>query len=257
MDDVIGLVAPSPSGAERPAEDVVADVEQLVEVLLGALPVLEPAQHLDQPVRALPAGGALAARLVLVELGPAQHRADDAGRVVEDLQRPGAEHRTGRADGLEVERDVEVLGGEQRGRRAARRPELQLVPAPDAAGHVEQLAQRDAERGLVLARPVRRARTARRARSRCDRSVPMLLNQSAPSVTIDGTLAIDSTLFTTVGPGVQAGDGRERRLEPGLAAAALEGVEQRGLLAADVGARRRRGRRCRGRSRSRGCSSPR
>ena len=36
--------------------------------------------------------------------------------------------------------------------------------------------------------------------------------------------------------GVQAGDGGERRAQPRLAATALERVEQRGLLAADVGA---------------------
>jgi hypothetical protein len=46
---------------------------------------------------------------VLVELGPAQDGAHDAGGLVEDLQRAGAEHRTRRADGLEVERGVEVL----------------------------------------------------------------------------------------------------------------------------------------------------
>ena len=36
-------------------------------------------------------------------------------------------------------------------RRAAGRPELQLVALADAAGEVDQLAQRDAERGFVLA----------------------------------------------------------------------------------------------------------
>ena len=39
------------------------------------------------------------------------------------------------------------------------------------------------------------------------------------------------------GAGVQPGHRRERRLQPGLAAVALQRVEQRGLLAADVGAR--------------------
>ena len=109
-------------------------------------------------------------------------------------------------------------------------------PARIAAGELEQLAQRDAERGLVLARGGRRGRTASTCRSPVDFSVPIERNQSAPSSTIDGTLAIDSTLLTTVGAGVQAGHRRERRLEPGLAAAALERVEQRRLLAADVGA---------------------
>ncbi len=47
-----------------------------------------------------------------------------------------------------------------------------------------------------------------------DFSVPMLLNQSAPPRTIDGTLAIDSTLFTTVGqaysPATAGNGGRSR-----------------------------------------------
>jgi hypothetical protein len=38
------------------------------------------------------------------------------------------------------------------------------------------------------------------------------------------------------GAAVQARNGRERRLQPGLAALALEALEQRGLLAADIGA---------------------
>ena len=44
------------------------------------------------------------------------------------------------------------------------------------------------------------------------------------------------TLLTTVGRRVQAVRGRERRAQPGLAAEALQRVEQRRLLAADVGA---------------------
>ena len=39
------------------------------------------------------------------------------------------------------------------------------------------------------------------------------------------------------GAGVQPGHRRERRLQPGLAAEALQRVQQRGLLAADIGAR--------------------
>src|SRR5262249_51973992 len=95
--------------AERPAEDVVADVEQFLQVFLAALAVLEPLEDADHPERPFPAGRALAARLVLVELGPPQRGPDHAGGLVEDLQRPGAEQRPGRGHRLEVERDVEVL----------------------------------------------------------------------------------------------------------------------------------------------------
>src|SRR5215510_8511900 len=81
--------------AERPADDVVADVEQLVHVLLGALAVLEPLDYPHHPVGALPARRALPAGLVLVELRPAERGAHRAGAVIEDLQRPGAEQRPG------------------------------------------------------------------------------------------------------------------------------------------------------------------
>src|SRR6185437_3824744 len=138
--------------AERPPEDVVADVQQLLQVFLAALAVFQPVQHPDHPERPLPAGRALAARLVLVELGPPQGGPDHAGGLVEDLQGPGAEQRPGRGHRFEVERDVEVLVGEDRGGRPARRPELQPVPGPNPARQIQQFAQRDAQRRLVLAR---------------------------------------------------------------------------------------------------------
>src|SRR5215470_16872829 len=121
---------------ERAAQDVVADVEQLVQVLVGSLAPLQPVQDPHHPVGALPAQGTLAARLVLVELGPPERGADHAGCLVENLQRPGAEHRPRLADSLEVQRDVKVLVGEDRRGRPAGGPEFQAVPGPDAAGQV-------------------------------------------------------------------------------------------------------------------------
>src|SRR5271165_1318676 len=123
--------------AERAADDVVADVEQLVQVFAGAVAVLEPLDHPDHPVGALPARRALAARLVLVELRPAERGAQRARGLVEDLQRPGAEQRPGGGHRLEVQRHVQVLVGQDRRGRSARGPELQPVPGPDAVGQVE------------------------------------------------------------------------------------------------------------------------
>src|SRR5256714_4384920 len=78
--------------AERPAEQVVAGVQQGVEVLVGALAGQDPVQHLGHPVVALPAGSALAARLVVVELDPPVRGVDRAVLVREDLHRRGTEH---------------------------------------------------------------------------------------------------------------------------------------------------------------------
>src|SRR6201987_778537 len=138
--------------AERAADDVHAHVEDRFQVLAGALALLDPLARPHQPPGALPAWRALAAGLVLVEPGPPQRCPHDAGGLVEDLQRAGAEHRPGRRHRLEVQRHVQVRIGQQRRRRPARGPELQPVAAAGPAGQVEQLAQRDAERRLVLAR---------------------------------------------------------------------------------------------------------
>src|SRR5262249_17601048 len=129
--------------AERAAGDVVADIQELLDVLLGALAVFQPVQDADQPERALPARRAFPARLVLAELGRAEHRADDTGGVVEDLHRPGAELRPGGRDRLEVQRHIQVLVGEYPRRRAACGPELEPAAAPHPAGQLKQLAQRD------------------------------------------------------------------------------------------------------------------
>ena len=69
-----------------------------------------------------------------------------------------------------------------------------------------------------------------------DFSVPIAANQSAPSATIDGTLAIDSTLLITVGQAYSPATAGNGGLQPGQAAETLQRVEQRRLLAADVGA---------------------
>ena len=69
-----------------------------------------------------------------------------------------------------------------------------------------------------------------------DVSVPISAYLPPPMRRTIGTFISVSTLLISVGPAVQALDGRERRLQARVAALALERVEQRGLLAADVGA---------------------
>src|SRR3984885_1343103 len=138
--------------AERLPQDRVGDIPQLVEILQGALAGFQPFVDLVQPEGAFPARRALPARLVLVELSPAPHRTYHTGGLVEDLQRLGAQHRARRAHALVVQRHVEVLVGEQRRRGSARRPELELMPGAHPTRVSEQLAQRDSQRGLILAR---------------------------------------------------------------------------------------------------------
>ena len=66
--------------------------------------------------------------------------------------------------------------------------------------------------------------------------MPISANAGPPSSTIGSTLTSVSTLLTTVGCPNRPALDRERRLVARLAAVALDRAEDRGLLAADVGA---------------------
>jgi len=130
-----------------------------------------------------------------------------------------------------------VLGGEQRRRAAAGGPELQgLIGVAHAAGHVDQLAQRDAEGRLVLAGGLDVPGQAE------DPEAGGLLG-AHPGEPVDaleddaGHRGDGLDVVDRGRAGVQARSTRERRLAAGLAAPALEAVQEGGLLAADVGAR--------------------
>ena len=147
----------------------------------------------------------------------------------------GAERRAGRARALEGQRHVELVGRDERAGRAAEQDRPQRSPVGTPPASVEQLAQRDAERHLVHARAARRcrdrqnsSRAGRVARCRSART------PAPPSRTMPGTLTSVSTLLTTVGLPNRPDLDRERRLVARLAAVALDRVEERRLLAADV-----------------------
>ena len=67
-----------------------------------------------------------------------------------------------------------------------------------------------------------------------DLPMPSLANHSPPLAMMSGTFISVSTLLTMVASWNRPLHRRERRLEPRPAALALERVEQRRLLAADV-----------------------
>src|SRR5690625_523243 len=139
-------------GTERAPQNVVTHIKQRVEVFFSAAARFDAPQHEAHPVGSLAAGGALTAGFVGVEIGPARYCEDHARGLIKKLQRARTEHRTGRGDGFEVERHIEVLSGQQRCRGTTGRPELQFVAVAHTPAHIEQLAQRDTQRGLVLAR---------------------------------------------------------------------------------------------------------
>src|SRR5581483_6346530 len=83
-------------------------VEQVDLVLLGLSP-LHPPQHAPHPAAAFAARRALAAALVLVEVGDAADGSDDVGRLVHDDDGRRAHARLELGKGVEVE--SEVLAG--------------------------------------------------------------------------------------------------------------------------------------------------
>ena len=100
----------------QPGGDVVAGVEEQVEVLLAAVTGLDALHDPLEPARPLAARRALAARLPEEELGDAPGRPHRTGVVVHDHDRARAEHGAGRGHLVLAEREVDLVGTEPRGR---------------------------------------------------------------------------------------------------------------------------------------------
>src|SRR5680860_1263042 len=75
------------------ALDLVADLEQHIDLALLRLPFGHALQNAPHPARALAAGRALAATLMLVEIRQTRDGANDVGRLVHDDHRRRAESR--------------------------------------------------------------------------------------------------------------------------------------------------------------------
>ena len=121
-------------GQVEPGGDVVAHVEQQVEVLFAALARLDALHDLLQPARALAARRALPARLPGEELGDAPGR--PAPRQVwssmtttepEPSMEPASRHL------VLPQGEVDLVGTEPRGGHAAGDERLQLTAVADAA----------------------------------------------------------------------------------------------------------------------------
>ena len=209
----------------------------------------QPVQRLLLADGADPARHALPARLVPEEGGDAQQERHQVDGVVEDHHHARAERRARGPRALERERQVELVGPDERAGRAAEQHGPQRAAVGHAAGQRQQLGQRGAERHLVHAGPLARGRTRRTAWARSSRRCRWPRTPGRPA---QDRQHVDQGLDVVDQRGLaeQADLDRERRLVAGLAAEALDRVEDRGLLAADVGAGAaeqldvERGRRC-------------
>src|SRR5215216_589533 len=222
--------------AQAVADDLLADGRHDVEVHRRRLAGVDALEHLHRPVGSLAAGRALPARLVAIELRGLERDVDDRDGVVDDDDRAGPEHRPGLRHRLEVVGQVEVLVGPRQHRRAraARIPELDRAPVLGTAGEaVDDVARRDPELDLVVARSLDASRD--RDDLGAGRALgPDLgvLGAAHPQDDRGGHQRLD--VVDQRRALVEALDGGERRLQARITALALERVEQRGLLAADV-----------------------
>src|SRR5262245_7275094 len=222
-------------GADGVPLDVVGDAQEELHVPRNGAALLESAQHAIEPARALPAGRALPARLVVEECDHVVERPHHADRIVHHHDAGRAEERSRLLHGVHVHRHVDLVGGERRHRGAARDHRLQLPAVRDAAGVlVDDLAQRRAHGQLVDAGPHDVARDAVQlgagALLRSDAAEPSRPAQydvrharEGLDVVHDGG-TVEETLR-----------GGERWLDARVATLALERLEQPRLLAADVG----------------------
>jgi hypothetical protein len=221
--------------AQALADDAVANVEAQREVALGGRAVLDAAQDLDEPPRADAARGALAARLVHVELRDAERELHDARSVVDCGDDAGADEESLLPQRRRVEPRVDVVRGHHRERRAADHHGLQLAPVRDAAADVvDQLAHGDPVRPLVGPRAHDVAGEAEHARARRIGRCADLRELVRPDLEHDGDGRYRLDVVDQRRRRVQALDRRERRLRARLPALALERLEEAGLLAADV-----------------------
>ena len=233
--------------AER--DDVGRQVGQELEVRRARHAGRDPVADLADPARPDPAGDRLAACLVGAEPGQEPGQVDDAGALVGDDDGARADVGAGGAEGVELVRRVEQVRRQQAARRAADEDGLDAAwPSP---ARRDDLAERRPERHL---RDAAAGRTAdadedrARARLRADRGERLGAVDEDPRHRGEGLDVLDDGRHAE-----QAALRRMRRPLLGLAALALERLQEDRLLAEHVGALDRPDRDRRRRGRSRAC----
>src|SRR5690606_32238788 len=226
-------------GADGVTFDLLGNFEQRVDLVDLGFTLPQPLHHAPHPAGAFAARSALAAGLVLVEVADAADRAGDVRRLVHHDDAGCAETRAEGLEPVEVHRRIhDLLGRDQRNRRAARNHRQQVIPstADAAAVLLNQLLERDAHRLFDDARPLDMA-------ADLDELGALVVLASegaeprgpAPQDRRDDRDALD--VVDGRRAAVEARAGRKRRLQARLAFLAFEAFDHRGLFAADVSAR--------------------
>ena len=209
-----------------------------VDLTLAGLAFVKAVHNLVGPLRALTAGCALSAGLVVVELGKAGDGTDNVGGLVHDDDGGGTETRLCILERIEVHELVvaDVLGKNGcRGTTGDDGEEIVPTALDTTAVAVDQLAKRDGHLLLNGAGVVDVAGDGEKLGS-CV-ALTTKASEPAASSSADGGGNGDSL---DIGNGRRASektDGSGKRgLEAGLSGLALERFDKGGLLTADVGA---------------------
>jgi len=216
--------------------DLLGQLQEHVDLALARLAALQALHDLRGPLAALAAGGALSAALVLVELGQAGDGAHDVGGLVHDDDGGRAETRLGVFERVKVHDLVvaDVLR-EDRGRGATGDHGQQVVPsaADTTAVALDQLAKGDGHLLLDGARVVNVAGDAEELGTRI--ALTAERGEPARAATHDGRRHRDRLdVGDGAGAAEQTDSGRKWGLQARLAGLALERLDQRGLLTADI-----------------------
>ena len=146
--------------------------------------------------------------------------------------RPG--HRAGGHERVEIHRHVDLVGGQNLGRETAGNDGLELFSVAHAAGFGDQLAQRDADRLFINARPGHVAAHAEQPRAALLRRADAGELLGAMPRRMNGTQASVSTLLTIVGHAKRPEMAGNGGLSLGKPLPPFERRQQRGFLAADI-----------------------
>ena len=195
-----GVAAASPNAHSVLPTMLFADADQQIDVAHLPFAVLDARQDLVEPVAALAARRALAARLVLVEVEQVLRRPHHAGGLVHHDDAGRAQHRSRLRHVVEARRDVELIGQQDRHRRSAGNDRLQLMRRRAC----RRRSRRSAPCSVVF---IDASKTpgfltwplTQNSFGPPFFSGPSAANHSAPFSRIDGRLQSVSTLLTAVG----------------------------------------------------------
>eukprot|EP00354_Favella_ehrenbergii_P010829 CAMPEP_0170466100 /NCGR_PEP_ID=MMETSP0123-20130129/10192_1 /TAXON_ID=182087 /ORGANISM="Favella ehrenbergii, Strain Fehren 1" /LENGTH=420 /DNA_ID=CAMNT_0010732155 /DNA_START=1151 /DNA_END=2414 /DNA_ORIENTATION=- len=222
--------------ANRVTFNLVRKLLEHVDLSEVGVALLHALEHVDHPASSFTAGRALAATLVLVELGEAQNCVDHIRLLVHHDDGCCAETRPALLQIVEVHDSLTALPRvEHLNRRAARDDGLQVVPAAnDATGvALDQLSERDAHLFFNSDRVVDVATDAEEFGARI--LVATKAAEPVGSAAHDRRAHGDRLHVRDRGrAAVQASVGWEGRLQSGATGLALERLDEGRFLTADV-----------------------